>query len=177
VGKKDDASFIFNGGTLSVDTFTGNLVNNGGTLAPGNSPGVTNVIGDYTQSPSGIFSLEIGGLLVGTEYDLLDVFGNAALDGALDVSLTDLGSGLFSPHIGDSFDILTADSIEGSFDSLLLAALEPGLKWDIDYLTDATGTTDVVRLSVTAVPIPTAMWLFGSGLLGIIGIANRKRTA
>ncbi len=28
--------------------------------------------------------------------------------------------------------------------------------------------------SVTVVPIPTAIWLFGSGLLGLIGIAKRK---
>ncbi len=29
--------------------------------------------------------------------------------------------------------------------------------------------------SVTVVPIPTAVWLFGSGLLGLIGIAKRKQ--
>jgi hypothetical protein len=29
----------------------------------------------------------------------------------------------------------------------------------------------------SAVPIPPALWLFGSGLLGLIGIARRKKTA
>ena len=29
-------------------------------------------------------------------------------------------------------------------------------------------------LAVTAVPIPAAVWLFGSGLLGLVGIARRK---
>lgn len=30
---------------------------------------------------------------------------------------------------------------------------------------------------VSAVPVPAAMWLFGSGLLGLIGITRRKKTA
>ena len=29
----------------------------------------------------------------------------------------------------------------------------------------------------TVVPVPAAVWLFGSGLIGLIGIARRKRTA
>ena len=31
--------------------------------------------------------------------------------------------------------------------------------------------------SVSAVPVPGAVWLFASGLLGMIGIARRKKTA
>jgi hypothetical protein len=30
---------------------------------------------------------------------------------------------------------------------------------------------------VSAVPIPTAIWLFGSGLLGLIGVARTKKAA
>ena len=32
-------------------------------------------------------------------------------------------------------------------------------------------------ISVNAIPIPPAVWLFGSGLLGMIGIARRKKAA
>lgn len=31
------------------------------------------------------------------------------------------------------------------------------------------------RTGVSAVPVPAAVWLFGSGLLGLIGIARRKK--
>jgi hypothetical protein len=163
-------------GTLAVGQFTGNLVNNGGTLAPGNSPGTTNITGNYTQSAAGIFAVEIGGLLAGTEYDVLNVSGTTSLDGTLNVSLFDLGAGLFAPQAGDSFDILTAEILSGSFSSLSYAALlDPNLSWQIDYLTDAIGTTDVVRLSVvSAVPVPGAVWLFGSGLLGLMSLVRRK---
>jgi len=168
-------TFNFNGGTLSVGQFTGDLANLGGTLAPGSSPGTTNITGNYGQSQTGTFAVEIGGTGPG-QFDVLKVSGTATLDGTLSVSLFDLGSGLFTPHLGDSFDILTADLIQGGFSSLTLATLDPGLKWDISYLTDAIGTTDVVRLSVAAVPIPAGVWLFGSGLLGLVGVA-RRRTA
>jgi len=36
---------------------------------------------------------------------------------------------------------------------------------------------DNITVDVSAVPVPAAVWLFGSGLLGLIGIARRKKTA
>ena len=36
---------------------------------------------------------------------------------------------------------------------------------------DASGSLD----SLTAVPLPSAVWLFGSGLLGLVGIARQKK--
>ena len=35
---------------------------------------------------------------------------------------------------------------------------------------------DDVTLGVAAVPVPAAVWLFGSGLLGLIGVARKKKT-
>ena len=29
----------------------------------------------------------------------------------------------------------------------------------------------------TVVPVPAAVWLFGSGLLGLVGVARRKKSA
>lgn len=144
-------TFNFNGGRLAVDKFTGNLVNNGGTLAPGNSPGTTLINGNYTQASDGIFEVEIGGLQQGSEYDWLNITGNATLGGTLDVDMFDLGSGSFTLGEGDVFDILSAESITGEFDLLTLAALGEGLEWDVSYLTDFSGTTDLVRLTVNSV--------------------------
>lgn len=36
---------------------------------------------------------------------------------------------------------------------------------------------DDVTLGVSAVPIPAAFWLFGSGLLGLVGISRRKKAS
>ena len=44
--------------------------------------------------------------------------------------------------------------------------------------TTATATTSTsFSGSITPVPVPAAVWLFGSGLLGLVGIARRKKTA
>jgi len=59
------------------------------------------------------------------------------------------------------------------FDEIFLEINETG------YWNDCCGPTDVTRPLYVAewVPIPPAVWLFGSGLLGLIGIARRKKVA
>jgi hypothetical protein len=165
------------GGTLSGNgQLNGDISVSGGTVGPGNSPGLLSIDGNYLQTISGILAIELGGLIPGAEYDVLDITGSATLAGALDVELFDLGDGLFSPKLGDSFDILLAETLSGSFDTFLLAELDEGLSFDVSYLINEIGSTDVVRLSVvSSVPIPSAVWFFGSGLLGLLGMARHKR--
>lgn len=43
---------------------------------------------------------------------------------------------------------------------------------DWDFSGNVTGSS--YSMTVTAVPVPAAVWLFGSGLLGLIGVARRK---
>lgn len=37
-----------------------------------------------------------------------------------------------------------------------------------------TGIEDIGSLTTTVVPVPAAVWLFGSGLLGLVGVARRR---
>lgn len=39
------------------------------------------------------------------------------------------------------------------------------------------GQTPTFQGTVSAVPVPAAVWLFGSGLLGLVGVARRKKAA
>lgn len=150
-----------------------------GDLNPGNSPGLVSVAGDMALGLSSHTIMEVAGLARGTEYDAFNIGGELWLGGELEVSLYDTGSGLFDPQLGDTFDLFMADTITGDFDLWTLAALGGGLGWQLDVLADAIGLTDVVRLSVvtSAVPVPPAVWLFGSGLLGLIGVARRRQAA
>lgn len=44
------------------------------------------------------------------------------------------------------------------------------------FTTNTTSTQTSFSGSITAVPVPPAVWLFGSGLLGLVGIARRRRS-
>ena len=154
-------SFFFTGGTLNVDTFNGDLANTGGTLGPGHSPGTTTINGDYSQDASSTLLIEIEGLIAGAEYDVINVTGTATLDGVLDFYLD--YSGLV---LGDSFDILSAEVINGTFASITDQQINTNWIWELDYNLDPSGT-DILTARVTAVPIPEPTTL----LLAILALA------
>ncbi|MCC7122649.1 MAG: filamentous hemagglutinin N-terminal domain-containing protein [Gammaproteobacteria bacterium] len=130
------------GGMLSgTGTITGNVVN-AGTVAPGNSPGILTVDGNYTQGAGGTLAIEIGGLLPGADYDRLAVTGTASLNGTLGVSLT----GGFTPGASDVFRVLTAAAgVNGNFSTVTLPA---GYTPNVGYLPLA------VDLGLTPIVVP-----------------------
>jgi len=72
-------------------------------------------------------------------------------------------------------------SVNKSSADLLLnfsAVRADGVRLNIDSVVAPSGWTNkvagVYSLEVQAVPVPAAVWLFGSGLVGLIGVACRK---
>jgi len=109
----------------------GQVENRDGTVSPGNGVGTLEIEGRFSNSSGGTLAIEIGGLVADTMFDLLAVEGPATLSGILDVSLVDLGSGIFDPQVGDLFEILTTtEGISGTFETLLLPA---GYEWLVRY--------------------------------------------
>ena len=81
-----------------------------------------------------------------------------------------------SPNISVPNGYTFGDALSGSmtiaghtFSSL---GLSPGV---YEWTWGSGATADSFKLNVGAVPIPAAVWLFGSGLLGLIGVARRKK--
>jgi PEP-CTERM motif-containing protein len=180
--------FVTSTGTLSgVGTVNG-LVINQGTMSPGNSPGLFTINGNYAQSSSGHLLIQLAGLLAGTQYDVLDVHGSAMLAGFLDVGLF----GGFDPTADAFFDVLLADDLSGTFDTVNLPTSANGV-FSLEYLTNANGL-DSVRIVFdfgddglpqfpgptreglpppgTQVPEPSAIVLM---LFGLVGIAFVRR--
>lgn len=65
--------------------------------------------------------------------------------------------------------VTTAVAPEGTTIARIMLLLLP------DENTPANGSLYWDDASLTQVPVPAAVWLFGSGLLGLIGIARRKK--
>lgn len=51
------------------------------------------------------------------------------------------------------------------------------IEWIGTSASDAAHLTDAFAFTLSSVPIPGAAWLFGSGLLGLVGMARRKKAA
>ncbi len=141
----------------------GNLVNSGGLISPGNSPGILEVTGNYFQADSAMLSIEIAGKEAGVSYDVLVIGGTAFLKGFLEISFLDG----FEPSLGDSFQILQANRIEGAFESFLLPELGQGMQWNLTEIS-SQGLVSVV----SAVPEPQSCLLLS--LAGLAQIFSRN---
>src|SRR5260370_23301081 len=97
---------IATGATLGGHGTTGSVtIAAGGTLAPGNSPGIIHT-GDLSFASGAHFAVQIAGTTVGTQYDQVAVTGTVSLGGAsLDLSLLNG----FNPQVGASFVIIDND--------------------------------------------------------------------
>ena len=90
-----------------------------------------------------------------------------------------------APYLGEkrsgTSEQLINDGIAGVFTGEILSSHNGGSSWfssnqyGFDYAS-LNGTVAASNGTASAVPVPAAIWLFGSGLLGLVGIARRKTT-
>jgi len=163
-GVENDAGGTFNflGGRLNATSFMGTLVNQGGELGPGLSPGILTVTGGYTQS-AGTLLIEIGGTNAGTEYDRLNCMGALMLGGTLEVELI----GGFVPSVGELFDVLDWGTRSGTFAAVLLPPLPPDRTWD---------TSDLYTTGEIGVVVPEPGTLAVLLLAGPLLLRRRRKT-
>jgi hypothetical protein len=76
----------------------------------------------------------LGGTTPGTDYEQLQVRDGLDLNGTLVVQLASSAGQLFSPHAGDSFDLLDWGRLNGEFSAIQLPALGSGLAWNTSQL-------------------------------------------
>ena len=135
------AVILDGGGTVTLDIATtiGHLELGGagsGTLQVA-STGILNIASDYTQAIGGTLQIELADSATGK----ISVSGSAELGGNLKVIL----SPGFDPTAGDAFNLLSASTILGAFDSVQLPVLVNGLSWHLQY--EPTGVVLTVLYS------------------------------
>jgi autotransporter-associated beta strand protein len=158
-GSSASASAVtVNGGTLGGNGSVGGTVqvNSGGTVTPGNTPGILST-GSVTFTPGSTLSEEIDGpsLVPVPQYSQLNVTGTAALGGA---TLTGTRLPSFVPVVSTAFTIVhTTAGVSGQFSSGATAVVG-GITFGVTY--GANGGKDVVLTAqVPLITYVDASWL------------------
>lgn len=163
--------FVNAGGTISGagGTFIGDVFVDGGSIAPGASPGTLTIDGDANLQGASI-NFEIGGTGLG-EFDKLVVTGDLFADE--DTVFTFSLVNDFVLSVGDNFNIL---EVFGHIDigqaSFLFEGLGTGVQASVSG--PAAGQISLNIQSIgsstpkpTPVPVPATMWLLLASLAGL----------
>jgi YVTN family beta-propeller protein len=148
-------------GVVSGAGTIGSSVANAGIAEGGDVPAAGKLtIGSsqsFVQSSGGAYEVAIGGLTAGTQYSQLAVGGSASLAGALNVRFVNG----FTPSLGNSFTILTASSVSGTFSTINSPALPAGLAWSV-----TNNGTSVVLTAGQGSPASSTLRITGTGTGG-----------
>ncbi len=147
-------------------TVTAPVTATGGSISAGGySIGALTINGPLNLN-GGTLSTQIGGTANG-QFDLLRVTEGINLNsGTFDFSFLNNG---FIPKAGDEW-LFLAGSFSGSLENILFTGTPNGMTFSV------TAVDSGLKLSVlSTVPVPATAWLMGSGLIGLVGIARRKK--
>ena len=145
-----------------------------GDVMGGDATNIFNLSAGDTITATGSFddSLLSGG--TGAVTNLLITVGDLTFDNSMDAA----GSGEITLSGSGALTDLTFEANEGqlgslaNFDSFLTSFTGSALSAAPGRLDLINGQWDTS--SFTVVPVPAAVWLFGSGLLGLVSLARRK---
>ena len=165
-----------NGGSVTGSGTINASIANGGELSPGapDAAGMLMVSGDLVFEDAARFTIEIGGRLP-TEFDRT-TSGATTLAGFLDVSfINGFEAGLLGVTPADSFTILDASSLSGSFANALngdrVATSDGAGSFAVSYI-----GSGVVLSDFQAVPEPGTYALLVVGA-GALLVARRRRAS
>jgi hypothetical protein len=140
---------ILGGGTIKGNVTAGNATGTAVTINVGDTgkAGLLSITGTYTQLATGNVTGLIGGTVAGTEYSVLKVTGAASLAGTINFTVSTAFQA--SLTAGETFTVLTAKSITGTFSDSTIA-INSSFHFVVSYT--ATG----VVLTVDAGAAPTS---------------------
>lgn len=170
------AESIGGGTDIATETGTMQIIAKDGYVLDGINVGET---GDYKMSTGGT-SVDVDGYLrVFDWFDPAPVFGTE--EETLLSSTSDFTQqGTANPvlwNASGSFDLTTAmwddrDHVGLTLQNTLTAT--SGTEGEFAWIQKKAVGSQII-VSTSPIPVPAAVWLFGSGLLGLVGLARRKK--
>ena len=124
-----------NGGTVAAHVYSS------GTVIPADSLTATGklaITGAYTQTAAGALDANIAGASSG-QFNVLNVTGAATIGGTLNIGLLDK----FVPAVGDTFEILTAKKVTGTFATVNGTKINDSEHFTVTYNADNVTLTVV----------------------------------
>lgn len=174
--------------TVSATVAGGSSIVQAGTCNPGSCAGVTDVSGEWGFSQTQDFAFDGGPnagygiaspgyLTTGLPMNIGN-FNNGAAGVNLDDpnSLDGInfgiisGAGTYNPNGGLAGEPLVQDTM------VFVLSGASGLTMDDFTNVSFQYGTNFGEPNIPAIPVPAAVWLFGSGLLGLVGVSRRKRS-
>jgi hypothetical protein len=116
----------------------GVLVDMQGAFRPGNSEGIGRVnLFEYQQGNTGELFVELRGTALNA-FDRLVASGDVVVDGFLSIDIDDIAPMVpFVPVLGNTFNILTGNTVTGQFDHYDVSGMPAGLAFHVNYLGNA----------------------------------------
>lgn len=158
---------VESGGTLAgTGTLASVTVAAGGTLSPGNSPGLLTIETDLIFADGSFTVLEIAGPGRGVGYDAIDVGGTLFAGGTLNIVFIDG----YTPGGSAIFDFFNFTSFGGSFAQIHLPVIG-GYTWNTSQL-HIDGT---IELIASAIPEPSSAVALAALAAGALATTRRRR--